>query len=129
MKPEIERLTTKEDLLGKGLTALSKEALVARISDTTVTGDYEYDGHRIYKSFMDTNGEIESKNDWGSHVFGRYTIEDNGHLSVEWDGYWDAWTGVAFEIEGEIKFYDIHTGVWRTTFHSILQGKHDLEVS
>jgi len=128
MKPALELQTTKDDLLTLGHTPLSKEALVACIANTTVTGDYEYNGHRIYKSFMDTNGDIESKNDWGSHIFGKYTIDDNGDFSVEWDGYWDAWTGIAFEVDGNIKFYDIYTGKWRTTFHSILKGKQPLEV-
>jgi hypothetical protein len=128
MKPEIEIQTSKDDLLSLGHTPLTKEELLALISNTTVIGDYEYNGHRVYKSFMDANGEIESKNDWGSHVFGRYTIDDNGVFNVEWDGYWDAWSGVAFLIEDEIKFYDVKTGKWRTTFNTITQGKRDLEV-
>jgi hypothetical protein len=128
MKPELELQITKDDLLNLGHIPLTKEALVTRIANTTVIGDYEYNGHRIYKSFIDANGDIESKNDWGSHIFGHYTIKDNGHFSVEWDGYWDEWTGIAFEIAEEIKFYDIHTGKWRTTFHNILEGKHPLEV-
>jgi len=128
MKPEIEIQTSKDDLLSLGHTPLTKEELLALIANTTVIGDYEYNGHRVYKSFMDTNGGIESKNDWGSHVFGRYTIDDNGVFNVEWDGYWDAWSGVAFLIEGEIKFYDAKTAKWRTTFNAITQGKRDLEV-
>jgi hypothetical protein len=128
MKPEIEIQTSKDDLLNLGHTPLTKEEILALIANTTVIGDYEYNGHRVYKSFMDANGEIESKNDWGSHVFGRYTIDEDGLFSVEWDGYWDAWSGVAFLIEGEIKFYDVKTGKWRTTFNAITQGKRDLEV-
>ena len=128
MKPEIEIQTSKDELLSLGHTPLTKEELLALIANTTVIGDYEYNGHRVYKSFMDANGEIESKNGWGSHVFGRYTIDDNGVFNVEWDGYWDAWSGVAFLIEGEIKFYDAKTGKWRTTFNAITQGKRDLEV-
>jgi hypothetical protein len=128
MKPEIEIQTTKEDLLNLGHTPLTKEELSALITNTTVTGDYEYNGHRVYKSFMDANGEIESKNDWGSHVFGRYTIDEEGLFSVEWEGYWDAWSGVAFLIGSEIKFYDAKTGKWRTTFNTITQGRYDLEV-
>jgi hypothetical protein len=128
MKPEIEILTTKDQLLSLGHIPLTKQEIVALIANTTVTGDYEYNGHRVYKSFIDVNGEIESKNDWSSHVLGRYTIDEKEHFHVEWDGYWDTWTGVVFEIEGHLKFYDTQTGKWRTTFNTIVQGKQDLEV-
>jgi hypothetical protein len=128
VKPEVEIKTDKKKLLNRGYSPLSKEELMGYIANTTVTGDYEYNGHRVYKSFMNANGEIESKNDWGSHVFGRYTIDEEGVFSVEWDGYWDAWSGVAFLIEGQIKFYDLKTGKWRTTFNAITQGKCNLEV-
>ena len=128
MKPALELQITKDGLLNLGHRPLSKEALLARIANTTVTGDYEYNGHRRYKTFMSPDGEMEAKNDWGSHVFGRYTIDDDGYFSVSWNGYWDDWTGIAFKINHEIKFYNIEDGRWMTTFTDIAQGKQDLEV-
>ncbi len=129
MKPEIELQTTKDDLLNRGYTPLSKKELLELISDNTVCGDYEYNGHRIYKSFMNSNGEVEGKNDWGSTESGRWSVDENGYLSVEWDGYWEAWSGVAFKVDDEVKFYNLQDGTWQTTFHKILEGEHDLDVS
>ena len=127
MQPELEKKITRDEMLKK-YVPLTKERLQALISNTTVTGDYEYNGHRIYKTFMNENGEMEAKNDWGSHVFGHYSIDDEGYFSVSWDGYWDDWTGIAFETHKEIRFYNIEDGRWMTTFTDIAQGKQDLEV-
>jgi len=128
MQPELEKQITKNDLLDKGHISLTKEQLKKLIKNTTVTGDYEYNGHRRYKTFMSPDGEMEAKNDWGSHVFGQYSIDDNGYFSVSWDGYWDDWTGIAFETHKEIRFYNIEDGRWMTTFTDIAQGKQNLEV-
>ncbi len=129
MKPKIERLTTKEKMLQNGYVPLTKKALLNLISNTTVWGDYEYSGHRKYKTFMDANGKMEAKNDWGSHVFGEWRVEEDGCLTVKWQGYWEDWTAIAFQVEREIKFYNIEDGQWQTTFYNIEQGRQDLEVT
>jgi len=128
MRPDIEKLTTKDDLIAQGYTPLTKEALLALVSNNTVHGDYEYNGHRVYKTFMNANGEMDGRNDWGSNEAGKYTIDDDGYLSVTWQGYWEDWSGLAFKVDGAIKFYDAQSGRWRTTFTHILQGKQDLHV-
>ena len=128
MSPEIEQRTTRDDLINSGYTPLTKEALVALISNTTVSGDYEYSGHRVYKTFMDANGEMTGRNDWGSDEQGRWSVNNRGHLSVTWDGYWEDWSGVAFQVDREIKFYDTASGKWRTSFHNIMQGEQDLDI-
>jgi len=128
MKPELERQTTKDLLLSKGYKPLTKVELLELISNTTVCGDYEYSGHRKYKSFMNANGEMNGKNDWGSYEEGNYTIDEDGHLSVAWDGYWEEWTGVAFKVANEIKFYDTNSGIWRTTFNNITKGEQSLAI-
>ena len=128
MKPDIEIKTTKDDLIAKGYTPLTKEELLKLISHTTVCGDYEYSGHRKYKTFMNANGSMEAKNDWDSHEEGRWSVDENGYLSVEWDGYWEDWSGMGFKVDDEIKFYDSKTGKWRTSFHNIVQGEQDLDV-
>jgi hypothetical protein len=128
MKPEIEKQTTKDDLIEKGYTPLTKQELLELISNTTVSGDYEYSGHRRFKTFMNANGEMEGKNDWGSDEFGKWNIDGKGYLSVEWEGYWENWSGMGFKVEDEIKFYDKKTGKWRTTFNNIMPGEQDLDV-
>lgn len=128
MQPELEKQTTRDDLLNKGYTPLSKEELLELIANTTVSGDYEYSGHRRYKTFMNANGEMEAKNDWGSDESGQWHIDDNGYFSVAWEGYWEDWTAVAFKVNDEIKFYNMEDGRWMTTFHTIIPGEHDLNV-
>ncbi len=128
MKPELEKMITKEDWLQKGYQPLNGKSLKNLIVDTTVTGDYEYNGHRIYKTYLGKEGTMEATNDWGNHLFGRYTVDKHGHFSVFWDGYWDEWTGIAFHTEKALRFYHIESGEWITTFHTILQGRHNLEI-
>jgi len=128
MKPEIEIETTKDDLVAKGYIALTPKVLLKLISNTTVSGDYEYSGHRRYKTFMNANGEMEAQNDWGTYEEGKWKVDENGYFTVEWDGYWEDWTGVAFQVDNELKFYDLKSGKWRTSFDSIVKGKHPLEV-
>jgi len=128
MEPSIEIQTTQNDLKAQGHTPLTKEELLALISGNTVIGDYEYSGHRIYRTFMNPNGEMEAKNDWGSHEFGKWQVEDDGCLSVTWDGYWEDWTAAAFKVDGEIKFYNIENGTWQTTFNTIMPGEQSLDV-
>jgi hypothetical protein len=55
-------------------------------------------------------------------------INSDGHLKFEWDGYLEDWSAIEFQVDDEIKFYDIDSGKWRTTFHKILKGEHDLVI-
>jgi hypothetical protein len=77
---------------------------------------------------MNANGEMEAQNDWGTYEEGKWKVDEHGCLTVEWDGYWEDWTGVAFQVDNELKFYDIESGKWRTSFDSIVKGKHPLEM-
>ena len=110
--------TTEKMIIEDGYHQLSSEELEQRIVGKTVRGDY-YNG-RIYVSYADSDGTIEGVNDLGSHITGTWSInkEDNT-FTVEWDGYWDNWTGRAYDVQGKIQFYDSTTFLWRTTFNSI----------
>ena len=46
-------------------------------------------------------------------------------LTVEWDG-WDNNTARAYDLVGEIHFYDSTTGEWRTTFKQFMEGNEVL---
>jgi len=129
MEPIIEKQITHDKLLEKGYKPLTKEELSSLIIGNTVYGDYEYSGHRVFSSYMAEDGSIEGENDWGSHESGHWSIDEAGVLSVEWNGYWEAWSGIAFQVEHEIKFYDLENGKWRTTFHKILKGEHELKIN
>ena len=128
MKLELEKKTTKDDLLSRGYKPLTQEELLEFISGNTVGGDYEYSGHRVYKTYMNVTGDMQAKNDWGSEEQGSWSVDSEGYLSVKWEGYWEDWSGVAFKIDDVIKFYDVSSGKWRTTFHYIAEGEEELDV-
>jgi hypothetical protein len=129
MKPDLERKINADSLIVLGFKPLTKEELLELISNNTVTGDYDYKGHRIYKTFMNKNGTMIGKNDWGSLEEGSWSVFSNGCLSVKWQGYWEDWIALAFKIDNQIKFYDLESGEWRTTFNKIEKGKQSLEVN
>ena len=84
--------TTEKMIIDRGYLQLSAKELQQRISDKTVKGDY-YNG-RKYVTYTDKDGNMEGKNDLGSHLFGKCTFNTKDNtFSVEWDGYWDTWTG------------------------------------
>ncbi len=93
----------------------------------TIRGEY-YIG-RIYISYLDEDGNVEGENDLGKHVFGKISINMNDNtLTTKWDGYWDNWTGRAYDVNGEIKFFDTTSLQWRTTFKTFEEGKQTIKV-
>ena len=118
--------TTEKMMIEAGYHQLSGEDLKQRISGKTIRGDYLYG--RNYISFADKNGTIEGKNDIGSHHFGEWSVNMEGNtFTVKWDG-WDNWTGRAYDVNGEIKFFDSTTCQWRTTFKEFEDGKLPLKI-
>jgi hypothetical protein len=62
----------------------------------------------------------------GAHHFGQWSINmQENTLTVEWDG-WDNNTARAYDLVGEIHFYDSTTGEWRTTFKQFMEGNEVL---
>jgi len=110
--------TTEAMIIKKGYHQLSGEELKERMSDKTVRGDY-YNG-RSYVTFIDKDGNMEGENDLGSHRFGKCFIDmSNNTITTKWESGWDNWTGRAYDVNGEIKFFDTTSLKWRTTFKSL----------
>ena len=111
----------------QGYTQLSAEELIARIYNKTIRGEY-FIG-RIFVTYIDDKGNMEGENDLGSHHFGKNIIDmDNDTLTTQWDSSWHNWTGRAYDVAGEIKFFDTTSLEWRTTFKFFENGKKDLKV-
>ena len=111
----------------QGYTQLSAEELIGRIYNKTIRGEY-FIG-RIFVTYIDDKGNMEGKNDLGSHHFGKNIIDmKNDTLTTQWDSGWDNWTGRAYEVAGEIKIFDTTSLEWRTTFKFFENGKKDLKV-
>ncbi|MEE9427148.1 MAG: hypothetical protein V3V25_03270 [Paracoccaceae bacterium] len=111
-----------------GHMLLSGRELIKEIADKTVLGEYGMDFR--YVSWIGKDGTLEGKNNVGSHVFGTWSVDEAEHtLSLLWDGGWDDTTTQAYIGGGQIRYYDIGTGNWRTTFTNISERKqHPLVV-
>jgi len=111
----------------QGYTQLSAKELKERIYNKTVRGEY-YIG-RVYTTYIDNKGNMEGENDLGSHHFGKCIIDmDENTITTKWESGWDNWTGRAYDVNGEIKFFDTTTLNWRTTFKTFEEGKKALTV-
>jgi hypothetical protein len=119
--------TTEPMIKEQGYNQLSAEELKKRIYSKTVKGEY-FIG-RIYVVYIDDKGEMEGENDLGPHHFGINIIDiENDTLTTQWDNGWHNWTGRAYDVDGEIKFFDTTTLEWRTTFKTITEGKRIIKV-
>ena len=92
----------------------------------TIWGDY-YNG-RKYISYCDANGSMEGENDFGAHHHGTWIINNkNNTFTVVWDYGWHNWTCRAYDVNGEIMFFDTTTAKWMTTFKIFKEGKQKIE--
>ena len=108
--------TMEAQIIEAGYLLLSGEELNLKMQNKTIFGEYLYG--RQYISYAYSDGTVEGENDLGSQVKGRWSInKKNKTLTLKWSGYWDEWTGRAYDVDGEIKFFDIETSHWRTTFN------------
>ena len=117
---------SEKDVIAKKYHQLTGEELKQKIIKKTVWGDY-YNG-RKYICYHSENGIIESENDFGAHHQGNWIINNkNNTLTVVWDYGWDNWTGRAYDVNGEIVFFDSTTSKWRTTLKIFKDGKQKIE--
>ena len=106
---------TEEALLKKGQQAISAAILQAKISNTTIYGEYP-NGYKFITDIYD-NGMAEGVNDAGSHDSGNWSINyEKNTLQLVWKKGWINTETRAYEVNGNIEFYDVDTGNWRTTF-------------
>jgi len=129
MATKLDNTLTKQDMLNKSYQILNSDDLYKIFLDTTITGRYLYNNTwYIYKVNSFADGTIEGQNDVGSYNEGRWKINSDGSMSVEWDGYWEDWTGFAYEVNKEIMFFDATTGAWRTTYTLIEAGQQSTDI-
>ena len=106
---------SEKDIIEKGYHQLSGKELLKKISDKTVYGDYLM-GYK-YVTDIYKNGTAEGVNNVGSHNFGSWHINMNDNtLNIKWENGWFDTITRAYDINGNIEFYDVDTGNWRTTF-------------
>jgi len=115
---------TQKDSVDCGFVQLTGKELQSKISDATIFGDYPMG----YKFITDIYaiGKAEGVNNVGSHDFGQWVIDFEKHtLSVKWEANWLDTITHAYDLNGSIAFYDVETGVWRTTFKKFIPWKQE----
>jgi hypothetical protein len=105
-------------LIDNGNTPLLVAELKQKILNKSIYGDY-YIG-RTYIICIDEHDKMTGTNDLGTQDIGQCIFDETHNtLSTKWINGWDNWTGRAYEIENNIKFFDTGNGMWRTTFKKI----------
>jgi len=106
---------TERDVIEKGCHQLSGKELLTRISNKIIFGEYPM-GYKFVTEIYE-NGIAVGVNNVGSTDKGNWTIDNiKNTLQLEWDNAWINTITQAYIVNGNIEFYDIDTGKWRTTF-------------
>jgi hypothetical protein len=106
---------TEKDAIENNFEQLTGKKLRDIVINKTFSGDYPM-GYKFVTEIHE-NGKVEGMNHVGSYDFGNWMIDMEEHtLLIKWNNGWvDTFTR-AFEVNGNIEFYDADTGKWRTTF-------------
>ena len=105
----------EKDIIKNGYLPLSADELLSRIKNTTIFGDYIM-GYKFITDIYE-NGTAEGINDAGSYDIGSWVIDYEKHtLQLVWQNGWIDTLTRAYDVNGNIEFYDVNTGNWRTTF-------------
>lgn len=111
----------------RGILPLTASDIEKSIIGKTIKGDWE--NARKYVCYMDPIGIAEGENDLGTHCIGKWVIDKYSNtFSVEWESYWDKWSGRVYNVEGKIVMFDGQTNKMRTSIHTIEDGRRELKL-
>jgi hypothetical protein len=109
---------TEKEAIERKHTQLTGEELQSRISNKTVYGDYLM-GYK-YVSELYEDGTTEGVNNVGARDLGTWAIDMENHtLTTKWKYGWFDTITRAYDVGGNIEFFDVETGNWRTSFKKI----------
>ena len=116
--------SNENDIIENGHLQLFGKELLSRISNKTIFGDYPM-GYKFVTNIYE-NGTAEGINDAGSKDFGNWVIDyEKNTLRLEWKNGWFDTITRAYDVNGNIEFYDVDTGNWRTTFKKFKNWKEE----
>jgi len=106
---------TENDAVKKGYSLLSSKELLPKISNKTIFGDYLM-GYKFVAEIYN-NGTTYGINNVGTVDSGNWSIDfEKNTLQLKWKNAWINTITRAYDVNGNIEFYDIDTGKWRMTF-------------
>lgn len=109
---------TEQETIANGYLQLSGKELLTRIINKTVFGDYPF-GYRFVASIYE-NGITNGINNVGTSDSGNWSIDFETHtLRLVWKKAWMNTQTRAYDVNGNIEFFDVDSGNWRTTFKII----------
>ena len=115
---------TEKDVVQKSIRKMTSKELWEAIVNKKVFGDYPMGFKFIAEIYED--GKVEGVNNVGTHDHGDWVIDMEKHtLTLQWNNGWINTITTAYEVNGNIEFYDVATGKWRTTFKKILHLKKE----
>ena len=113
---------TENEIIEKGYIQLNGKELLSRISNKIISGDYPI-GYKFVTEIYE-NGTTEGINNVSSVDYGNWTIDFNANtLQLVWTNAWINTITRAYNVNGNIEFYDIDTGKWSTTFRMFKELK------
>ena len=120
---------TITDIINEGHKRLTAQEIKDIFNDATITVRYYY-ANRWYiaKSNSWSNQEIKGQNHVGTHDEGRWQVNDDDSLSIEWDGYWEDWRAFGYKVKNEWMFFDTQSGRWRITLMEVKKGISSTEI-
>lgn len=114
-------MTNESTAIKGGYRQLTGAEIREKLVGKRVLGDYLY-GYK-YIGEMHPDGTVEGENNVNVSHKGEWFIDaENNTLTFKWKEGWDNWTARAYDVDGVIKFFDISTGDWRTSFTEILNA-------
>jgi len=115
---------TEQMAIKKGFKQLTGEELKKRIINKTICGDYPMGFTFVTRIYE--NGKTEGINNVGSQDYGYWAINTKNHtISLQWNNGWMNTTTHFYDVNGNIEFYDVDTGNWRTTFKKFENWKEE----
>jgi len=117
--------STEQMAIDAGYHQIPMDELLRRTVGKTLLGKYQIGF--VFVGQMAADGLIDGENNVGTRDSGRWSVNEEANtLSLEWHGSWFNSTTRAYDIEGELHFYDADTSEWRMSFVKIANDKQGL---
>lgn len=111
-----ENFDTENDAIKNNYRQLTGTEIKQRLVGRQFLGSYLHGFYYIIS--INDNGSLEGKNNYQHYDVGSWEIDMQKHtMSVNWKHGWDNTSSRLYEVDKEIRMYDVDTGLWRTSLN------------